>query len=92
MLELVQKEDVTDTKELPFWSPRSTGFPCIVSDPDSLLDLLLGDVPIVQNFKCFFPAVTMNLASDEKLTDVTVEQEELALSFVISVPFLQSQR
>jgi len=84
--------DVTEMNELPFWGPRLTGFPCIASDPVPLLKRVPGEDPTVQNFKCFFPAVTMNFASDEKLTDVTAEQDELALSLVTKIPLLQSQR
>lgn len=46
----------------------------------------------VQFFKCFFPAVAMNFASAEKLTDATGEQDEHALSFVSNDLLRQSQR
>jgi hypothetical protein len=89
----LKKWDVTDTNELPFWGPRSTGFPCIASDTVPAFKRFLGgDDLTVQNFKCFFPAVTINFASDEKLTEETAEQDELALSLVINIPLRQFQR
>lgn len=84
------KPEVIETNELPWCGPRLTGFPCKDSELVPKLNWVLGDV-IVQNFKCFFPAVKMDLESDEKETDEMAVQDELALSFVSNIVLRQSQ-
>lgn len=86
----VQKGDVTATNEHSLWWPRLIGFPCIASDP--VLALARELVDDLQNFKCFFPVVTMNFASDENLTDATAEKDEHALTFAAKIPLRQSHK
>lgn len=89
---LVQLGAVTATNENPSQWPRLMGFPCMATDVDLVLAREFGGDPTFQNLRCFFPAVTMNFVSSEKLTDAKAGYCEEALIFVIKILLLQSQR